>query len=165
MSKPFAGLPLYQVAYVTSHLEKGIKHLKLMREIQTKDLGPTTIPVDPGGSVTIRMAMGFVGPVIFEVIEPVGGNDDIYRNWLSGTHSHELVFHHIAYRAHTLDELEEVRSRCVENGLPVVMTGGIENRGRFFYADATAMLGHYIEYVYVTPERLRFQIESLPHTQ
>jgi hypothetical protein len=152
--------PLYQVAYVTTDVDRAIDVLQDMRGIPLQDLGVVTLPLDDGAEVEIRLAMGFLREVMFELIEPVGGSTAIYTEKLPAA-GFGIEFHHLAYKVASPEHLDVIRGRLNAAGHPIAMSGGRVERARFIYADFRAELGHYVEYLYLSAERQAFQ-NALP---
>jgi hypothetical protein len=60
-----------------------------------------------------------------------------------------LRFHHVCMR---VDDWKGFRARVDRQPYPVAIEGG-NDALRFLYLDAREFLGHYLEYVCMTPER------------
>ena len=60
-----------------------------------------------------------------------------------------MKFHHVAYR---VDDWDAFRGKVDQLGYKLVLEGGGDAL-KFLYLDARDFLGHYIEYVWATPER------------
>jgi len=147
---------LYQIAYVTTDLDRAIGVLQSMRGIPLQDVGAVTLPFDEGGEVEIRMAMGFLRDVMFELIEPMSGSTQVFTQSLPSD-GFGIAFHHLAYKVSSPEHLEAVRVRLAEAGHPIAASGGRVERARFIYVDWRPELGHFVEYLYLSPERERFQ--------
>jgi hypothetical protein len=150
----FAGF--YQNGYVTNDLDRAIdvfaSRYGVARFAVTR---ARPIELEGGAMLHLDMAMGFVGPVQYEILQPAGGADGIYRRALEGGgEGFKLRFHHHAYLVASPEDLL-ARRRCLEaGGHPIVLCGGRPGANQFFYADATATLGHHLEYLYICPERM-----------
>ncbi len=140
----------YQNAYVTRDVAKAIETFKAqadVRKVITYE-GSTTITTPAGQGVqTNKLAFIWVEDLQYELIEPVSGMVDIYREALPADDS--LKFHHICMR---IDDWDDFRARVDEQPYPVALEGGNEQL-RFLYLDARAFLGHYLKYTWMTPER------------
>jgi hypothetical protein len=91
--------------------------------------------------MVLKVAFAQVGKLQYELIEPVAGAVDIYRDGLAPGEAMRL--HHIAMR---VDDLAAARAASEGQGRQTVLAG--ESRGvRFIYVDARDALGHYLEYV------------------
>ena len=107
---------------------------------------PVTTPAGEGHAV-LKIALGWVGPVQYELIEPVSGFVDHYREALAPDHMPR--FHHVGMRTRDWDGLQRV---IADSGLPFVF-GGQTPETRFTYIDARPLLGHYLEYLEMSDER------------
>lgn len=140
----------YQNAYVTRDLDRALALLRARHGVD----GFTRYAVDmevntPGGRgrVVMKLALGWVGALQYELIEPVSGLVDIYRDALS---EYPLQFHHVCMRVHDWDTF---RADLDRQQRPVVIEGGTPGHLQFVYVDARDSLGHYLEYCWMTPER------------
>ena len=141
----------YQNAYITADLDEalamfrtqygfdGFKRLEVSYELRT----PTT-----RGMATVKMALGWIGNLQYELIQPVAGLVDVYREGLPDRYP--LRFHHVCMRIH---DWPEFRAGLDRDKRPVVMEGGTPGHLQFVYVDARDSLGHYLEYCWMTPER------------
>ena len=151
---------LYQIAYLTTDIDRAIDVFQSMRGIPLENLGIVDLPLDDGGHVEIRMAMGFLRDVMFELIEPLSGSTRVFSESLPAN-GFGIAFHHLAYKVASPEHLEALRTRLTQAGHPIAASGGQVERARFIYADFRSELGHFVEYLYLSPERERFQ-NSLP---
>jgi hypothetical protein len=152
---------LYQMAYVTTDLDRAMEVFRTRHGIPAfKDLGAVSLARDDGGTAHIRFAICFVGPVQLEIIEPRGGDDALYRHVLPAA-GFGLSFHHIACKVASEAALDTLKGDLQRDGHTIAMSGGVPGAARFFYVDARATLGHYIEYLFLSPDRLAFH-QTLP---
>lgn len=134
----------FQNAYVTRDIEQALSFFREhygvadARYMQTEV--QVTTPQGKGTAVN-KVAFIWVGNLQYELIEPVSGLVDIYRDALP---ENGLRFHHICMRSldwtATLAEIERQK-------LPIVYRGETASGLQFIYADARDTLGHYLEYV------------------
>ena len=142
----------YQNAYVTRNIEQAMglfrekyglanfKHFQVATELST--------PAGRGTAVT-KIALGWVGRLQYELIEPVSGMIDVYETGLPDRYP--MRFHHCAMRVHDWDTF---RAEVERRGWPVAIEGvGTGGLLKFLYVDARESLGHYLEYCWMTPER------------
>jgi hypothetical protein len=141
---------IWQVAYVTTDLDRGMEVLRTdfgvenCTEVPTA--GATFLRGDEPAEWEVRIAMGARGGVILEAIEPVGGEVDFYRRFLPEDGSAALGFHHVATFIPTGDEAWSAFTGVLDDaGLAVDYTLLIPDRVRAGYVDATARLGHFLE--------------------
>ena len=141
----------YQNAYITKDLDQamelfrtrwdfdGFKHFQVSYELKT----PTG-----SGTATVKLALGWVGELQYELIQPVSGFTDIYREGLPDRYP--LKFHHAAMR---IADWDAFRARIDRDRLPVAIEGGTPGQLQFLYIDARETVGHYLEYCWMTPQR------------
>jgi hypothetical protein len=91
----------------------------------------------------------------------MGGADAIYRDALPSA-GFGMAWHHFARRISSLDALEAMKADLIRQGRKIAISGGDPAIARFFYVDARPTLAHYVEYLYVSPERLALHA-ALPH--
>ncbi|ODU04529.1 MAG: hypothetical protein ABS81_09680 [Pseudonocardia sp. SCN 72-86] len=152
---------MFQMAYVTSDFDRALA-------VFAEDYGMTefgrmsdlTLTDESGDTMSIEVGLAWAGDVQIELIEPRGGRDDLYRDALTGGSS-DIVFHHIGILLPTREAVEEQRAESIRRGRPIVLSGNVEGASAFVYADARATLGHHLEYLWFTPERLAFH-RSMP---
>ena len=140
----------FQNAYVTRDIDKWIKTFSeraKVDKVMTYE-GTTEVTTVKGkGTQTNKLAFIWVGDLQYELIQPVSGDVELYKEALP--EGDGLQFHHVCMR---VPEWDEFRARVNEQPYPVVLEGGNEFL-RFLYLDARAFLGHYLEYVWTTDER------------
>lgn len=142
----------YQNAYVTRDLDKAIQALSEVHGVQ----GFWPIEADfslktPDGekSARMRVALGWVDKLQIELIQPISGFTDIYSAYLPEDEADAtLRLHHVAVRR---EDLDAMRTEIAQLDAPVVFEG--EGPGiQYALVDARKSLGHYLEYVWATPE-------------
>lgn len=141
----------HQIAYVTSDFEQALALLRARHGIgRFLELRDTRYPADrAGGEAHCHIALGRTGGLEIELIEPLSGLVDLYRAPLA--RDGLLHFHHVAQRFDTLADLEATRRAARAEGFPMPIEG--ESNGMtYFYVDARDTLGHYVEYIYGTPD-------------
>ena len=140
----------YQNAYVTRDIDKAIESFRARGDVQDACVfePPVEVQTPTGRGIAVsKLSFIWINNLQYELIQPVSGLVDIYRDALPADDS--LKFHHICMR---VDNWQEFRARVAHQRLPVVLEGGSEQL-RFLYLDARDFLGHYLEYVWMTPER------------
>lgn len=142
----------YQNAYVTHDLDKAIRLLGERHGLT----GFWPIEADfalrtPDGeeSARMRVALGWVDRLQIELIQPVSGFVETYSAYLPADEADALPrLHHVAVRR---DDLAAMRAEVAGLAAPVVFEG--EGPGiQYVLLDARESLGHYLEYVWATPE-------------
>ena len=155
---------IWQVAYVTADLDRGMKELRELLGIENS----TEIPTEgatflKGGEDgeparwDVRVSMGARGGTIVELIEPIAGEVDFYRRFLPEGGDSVLGFHHLAVLVPLGDEAwSSVGDLLAQNDLEVEYTVLIPDRARLAYVDTTARLGHYLELCQLQPADTEF---------
>lgn len=140
----------YQNGYITRDIDKAIAAFRdrggvgdvLSFEVPVE----VTTPKGKGTAVS-KLAFIWVNNLQYELIQPVSGFVDVYTDELPEDDS--VKFHHTCMR---VPDWDNFRRRVEQQGYPVVLEGGSEHL-RFLYIDARDLLGHYLEYVWMTDER------------
>jgi hypothetical protein len=139
----------FQNAYVTRDLDEAVAIFREQHDVQAwVFLEPDmTVRTARGeGPAHVRVAMGWVGNYMVEVIQPISGLIHHYLDFLPADHTPR--FHHIAMR--TFD-WEKTRAEIDRLKLPVAYEGSVPGCN-FIYIDALQTLGHYVEYVWAEQE-------------
>jgi hypothetical protein len=140
----------YQNAYVTRDLDKAIAAFRTRGGVE-KVLSfeaPVELTTPRGrGTAVSKLAFIWVNNLQYELIQPVSGLVDIYRDALPEDDS--LKFHHVCMR---VPEWDSFRARIDQMGYKIALEGGGDML-KFVYLDARDFLGHYLEYVWMVPER------------
>jgi Glyoxalase/Bleomycin resistance protein/Dioxygenase superfamily len=141
----------YQNAYITRDLDgaldlfrtqfgfDGFQRLEVSYELTT--------PAGRG-TATVKLALGWIGDVQYEIIEPVSGMIDVYREGLPDRYP--MRFHHACMRVHAWDAF---RADLDRQKVPIAMEGGTPGHLLWLYVDARDTVGHYLEYCWCTPQR------------
>jgi catechol 2,3-dioxygenase-like lactoylglutathione lyase family enzyme len=142
----------YQNAYVTRNVDKAVASFKQNAEIRS--VFEIEVPVQlwtPRGEGTgvQKLAFVWVEDLNFELIEPKEGETlAIYRDALPA--DDRLAFHHVC---HVVDDWGALMAKVDQQPFPVVLKGGTPGMLEFLYLDMREWLGHYVEYVWMVPER------------
>ena len=142
----------YQNAYVTHDLDRAMQLMTARHGVDrflTFD-APMVLKT-PGGEkpADFRVALAWVGGLQIELIQPVAGHVDAYAAYLPADRADASPrLHHIAVRR---DDLDAMREEIAGLGCPLVFDA--DGPGLVCaLVDARASLGHYLEYVWATPE-------------
>lgn len=140
----------YQNAYVTRNIAKAIEQFRTranVTDVMTYE-GATEVWTPNGrGPQVSKLAFIWIDNLQYELIEPISAPSGIYSDALPA--GDEMKFHHVAMR---VDDWDSFRAKVDKQKYPVVLegdTGGL----KFVYLDARDFVGHYLEYVWTTPER------------
>jgi hypothetical protein len=140
---------VWQVCYVTADLDRGMEELRDLLGVENS----TEVPTEGASFLKdgeqlqwdVRVAMGARGGLIVELIEPVAGEVEFYRQALPDDGG-ALGFHHLAMLVPLGDEAwSSVEELVGRNGMSFAYTILIPDRARLAYVDARAQLGHWIE--------------------
>ena len=134
----------FQQAYVTNDLDRAVSEI---REIQ--GLGPfrqmrdLRLPLGPGREGVAHFALAFKGAMQFEIIEPVSGDVEFYRDILPED-GYAIRFHHFGRFFASMDDYDAALAQAKARwSIPI--TGAVFG-GFFAYANARADLGHHLEF-------------------
>jgi Glyoxalase/Bleomycin resistance protein/Dioxygenase superfamily len=140
---------VWQVCYVTPDLDRGMTELRELLGVENA----TEVPVEGASFLKdgermqwhVRVAMGARGGMIVELIEPIAGEVDFYRDALPKDGG-ALGFHHLAMLVPLGDDAwSSIEKLLGEHGMAFEYTILIPDRARLAYVDARAQLGHWIE--------------------
>jgi hypothetical protein len=140
----------FQNGYITRDIEKAITQFcdrgGVARVNSFEVAVEVTTPTGRGIAVN-KLAFIWVNGLQYELIQPVSGLVDVYSEQLPADDS--VRFHHSCTR---ISDWSEFRARVEQKGYPVVLEGGGDLL-KFIYIDARDVVGHYLEYTWMTPER------------
>ena len=142
----------YQNAYVTRDIARATERFR--REAEVRTVIETEVEValwTPQGEGRGRQKLAFVWveDLQVELIQP--GEDDVlalYRDALPAGDG--IRFHHICNR---VDDWPGFLAQVDRQPYQVALRGGSAGMLEFLYLDTRDWLGHYIEYVWMLPER------------
>jgi Glyoxalase/Bleomycin resistance protein/Dioxygenase superfamily len=141
----------YQNAYVTRNLAKTVDEFAARasaRSVATYEATTEVLTADGRRSQTLKLGFVWLGDLQYEFIEPVVEAVPVYSSWLSGGDGPR--FHHSCAR---VDDWDDFRRRVDDQPCPVVFEGASGDELKFLYLDARELLGHYLEYTWMTPGR------------
>ena len=152
----------FQLAYVTSDLDRAVEaygELLGATEFLRFESRKPWVMADGEHELEMAVALAWLGDLTIELIQPLGGHDAIYREVLGGE-SVGLRFHHVGYRlSGTLERALELRDAQPEGRVRMSKQEGEDTL--IFYVDTRPELGHYVEYLWWSPEAATF-LDSLP---
>jgi hypothetical protein len=142
----------YQNAYVTHDLDRAMALLTERYGVGDYIVfEPDMMLKTPSGvkPSKVRAALAWAGGLQLELIQPVSGFLDHYLPYLPADAADPVPrLHHIAVRR---DDLDAMRAEIDQLGLPLAFEGEVPGLV-FIYLDARESLGHFLEYVWATPE-------------
>ena len=139
----------FQNAYVTRNVDKWVEEFRKRADVRKEMVfeGPFELTTAKGtGAAVNRIAFIWVDDMQYELIQPISGMVDIYADALPEDDS--LKFHHICMR---IPDWDTFRAEVTREGYPVVLEGDT-GMLKFLYLDGRPFVGHYLEYIYTTPE-------------
>jgi hypothetical protein len=149
---PFSGL--LQIAYVTTDVDEAIARFAAEHNVPSWARLPGIEIESMGGRrCKLNIALAFVGAIQLELIEPLSGDDRIYRGVLPQD-GFAIRHHHIAQLIESEAAFEAQRAEMAAKGVQIVVDGQSPGAARYFYTDHRATLGHYIEHIWYTPAGL-----------
>lgn len=143
----------FQHGYVTNDFDRAITRFAdygITRWAQMRDLD---VHVIGDKRATMSIALAWYGHLQVEIIHPRGGDCQVYAEYLPGGEEFALRLHHHGFLLYDEEEYFGLRDEYASRGAATVIDGLNPRSGnRYFYADTRPELGHYIEYVYLTPQ-------------
>lgn len=135
-------------AYVTHDLELGQRRLKSLFGAEDFTVYPEMGVTIPGGNeARFAFALTTVNGVSLEVIQPLGGNDHIYRQALPDD-PEDIALHHFASAIHDEREWEMLMNAVRSQEIEVLVEGGEEYNLHYIYLDTRRYLGHVLEFIW-----------------
>lgn len=143
----------FQNAYVTRDLDKAVALVTERHGIgdwvyfePEMDVWTAT---DGNGPCHLKVALGWAGSLQVELIQPVSGNLRHYLEYLPADETDlSPRLHHICMK---WDDWDAGLVEVAEKNWPVAYEGGVPGC-KFVYIDTRDSLGHYIEYMWMSPE-------------
>ena len=142
----------YQNAYLTHDLDAAMALVN--QRYGTRDwivFEPDMVLKTPDGDreSSVRAALAWAGGLQLELIQPTRGWHAHYLPMMAADKADPVPrFHHIAVRR---DDLDAMRDEIDRLGLPLAFEGEVPGLV-YIYLDARESLGHYLEYVWASPE-------------
>jgi len=154
------GTPL-QTSYVTACIDRAWEVLGKKFGVTAffRD-GPRAVEWDTGETMTLRMAHAWIGSTWLEIIEPVDGAVEVYRDWLANGRF-ELRFHHVGIRIPDLVTWDRTLAEIEAAGHRTIFSITKNRSQKVCYVDTAQELGHYIEYLYI-PDAGQSTMAKLP---
>lgn len=156
-----------QIAYVTNDIVAAMAALQAAYDtpgfFEMSNIQPGE---DPTGKPVLKIALAVVGGVEVELIEPVGDTAPLFKDFLPEGEGLAIRFHHVATRIEgPLANWDAHVASLDLTRHPVVFEGAIGDMLRYIYTDERAILGHYVEHVWMSPDllsQLRSMVPSYP---
>jgi Glyoxalase/Bleomycin resistance protein/Dioxygenase superfamily len=150
-----------QLGYVTNDMDRAI-------EVFGQGGGVTqflrhdgiAFKVGPGKQACCNVAIAITAGMQFEIIQPTGGDDQVYSQILDGE-GFQLKLHHQCHYVETQAQFDAAKAAIREAGYPIVIEG-IDPAAQYFYADMRPVLGHHVEYVLYDAQVGPALLEAIP---
>lgn len=155
LSDLYAGI--FQYGYVVSDISRATSWFE--QEMGTVPfVGFTALTVEdclvdgkPADDWTIDVAVVNVGSRNIELIRPVSGPVDMYRDAVRP--DAYATFHHFGIK---VESFAQVADLIAARGRTLAMSGYVPDFARFGYVDMRAELGHYVEFVELEPAGIEY---------
>ena len=138
----------FQNAYVTRNLEQAVAQVTAHADVRSAIAfeGTTEVLTALGRRPqTVKIAFIWIGDLQYEFIEPVVEAVPVFRTMLPD--DDRPRFHHSCAR---VPDWDDFRRRVDQQPYPVVIEGESGDNLKFLYLDARDLLGHYLEYAWMT---------------
>ena len=148
-----------QTAYVTNDMQQALAVFRDHYDVTSFYVFANDAPgmVQSDGA-QLKIALAVVGGVEIELLEPQGDTAPLFSALLPDDGSFAIRFHHVAYRVEgDLSDFEAHMASIGSEQHPVIWSGSLGDVMRFAYTDERALLGHYVEHVWMHAD-LRAQI-------
>jgi hypothetical protein len=138
----------YQNAYVTRDIDKAVARVTARADVRSVvqfEAATEVLTAAGRRPHKIKLAFAWIGDLQYELIEPVAEAVPMFVPMLPDDDS--LRFHHSCAR---VPDWADFRRRVDEQPYPVVMEGAGGDDLRFLFLDTRDLLGHYLEYTWMT---------------
>jgi hypothetical protein len=142
----------FQLGYVTTDIEQAVDTYRNELGIGRFSVADRELHVEsPTGPLTVhaRIALAFVDDLMIEFIQPIGGDAQIYSDALPRK-GFAMVLHHLGYLVDSA-RIEWPQFRGLLDERVVFEKAGDPSH---LYVDTRSTLGHYIEYIWLSSERM-----------
>ncbi len=151
---------IFQTAYVTHDIAAAVSTFGKVHGVTGFVVAEFALNLTyPPGHTLLKVGLAWAGDHEIELIEPVEDATGIFASALPPGRDN-LAFHHHCMRIPgDHQDWAEFRSSIPDE--KIVIAGGREGM-RFIYIDERPTIGHYLEYIWTTPEFLRAHPHRIP---
>lgn len=158
-----------QLGYVTEDLDEAVDYFqstlgtaKCVKSYASSLGGRVVVDGVAVDEWVINVALVNAGATNLELIQPVSGAVDLYRNAIRP--GAPATFHHLGVR---VTDFDDATSLLKANGKSWAQFGHIDGSVKFGYVDMTAELGHYVEVMQLYPglESYFAHLEAVSNTE
>lgn len=142
----------FQRAYVTTDLDRAIADFSTTYGVRDF-LQMRDIPFAGSDTSKVHLALAYVGDDMIELIQPMG--DIPLYNCLLPDQGYALRFHHYGHLLGTEAEWQDMTAEVARQQLEVPLQG-TSGMFRYLYANTRPQFGHFLEFIYCTPEGSAF---------
>jgi len=150
---------VFQFGYVTRDLDRAKQRMSEIMGIREYFDVDADFPVKLHGETAryhMRGALANLGDKQIELIQPIDGVVDFYCDGLK-LEDAVVQLHHVGILVEQPSAAwDGMPAIAGEAGYPIVLEGGDPDFFAFVYADARADLGHYLEFLGMTPQALEW---------
>jgi hypothetical protein len=149
----------FQWGYVTRDLDGAMAQFNTSFGIQDFSILVNSNPPsdDPNARAVTRVCFSWIGATQLEIIEVDSSLRSIYRDYLPANKS-DIKLHHFGF---LVDDLDAAIARLKADGFDIPFSLGNPVGAAVAYADARALVGHYLEYICLTETGRRW-FTSMP---
>jgi hypothetical protein len=159
---PYFG-PFTQIAYITNDMERA-------KSVMADRFGipgwfdilfdrPAVYCGEPA-AMRAKIALARTAGVEIELIEDIGSEFDLYRQGLPDKDEFALTFHHFC---RTIVDRSAWDAMVAELDRPIMLTADVGSDGAFIYTDERALVGHYVEHCWFSPEKVAVRAQQIPY--
>lgn len=155
----------FQLGYATTDVDRA-------RAVFAEDLGVTDFLVRPPAVVEVEtpsgtrrmellLAFAFLGDTQIELIQPLSGDVGTYTDVLPAS-GYGTALHHLGFLLRgALSAWGEFRHGLQRSAHQLLFEGAVGDHTRYAYLDSAAALGHHLEYIWWSRERLAW-LDDVP---
>lgn len=152
----------YHIGYVTTNIDRATQEFAERYGVSKFRISRRTSSLPGMPAMLMDQAHAFAGPLQIELIHPLSGDDDIYRDLLPAE-GFAIRHHHFGFMMNGEADIQRIAAALAANGIPIAFDAFIPNVERVILADARAVLGHYLEYTYLKPKIREGYYADVPH--
>jgi len=141
----------FQLGYVTDDVDNAMHSFRRfgIDDFLVVEVGSAAGRDAPYGA---RIAMAYAGSQMVELIQPIGEPAPVYVDDLPAPGSKRCVFNHIGFGISDRDAWAGLVGELDRQGLEISWRGSDPSRFDVIYADTRSAIGHYSEYIRLSPE-------------
>ena len=155
----------FQMAYITTDLDQSIKIFKEFYGIEKFLVVPEPIKKEViKGSMLVtyevKLAFANIGEIQLELIQPLQDGTGCYSSLLPSS-GFSQMFHHFGCKFNDRKEWDDFRN-SLDTDKHHIAFESHDSVSPFLYLDETKNLGHYVEYMWLDPEKSASLWDAIP---